>query len=360
MRSTDLLVPARYYARIGEVLARDHIELADLLREMDIPPQALNQPEAMIRFSLVDRLLVRLLEVTGRSEMAFELGKLLTANSHSFVGFGMLNSRTLDQALRFEAQYFRLIMPSFRMRYTSGADFGEMHFTPTVAMSHVCLTFHLEAIGMAALREITDLTGEQRPPCRLMLSIPEPPHASRYQALRDVSVRFAADSLPSVRLRILADPRAHSLAMADANARELAESRCRALVQKVAGTRQFADWVSMTLSEVSEALPSLPELAATLNISPRTLNRYLEREGTSFRELAGRIQHQLACERLSAGSMSVTEVAYSLGFTDTSNFARAFRARAGCSPGAFQHLRAVTADHGAPPKIEPRTSRSLS
>ncbi len=339
MMSVDLMVPARYYARLGELLERHHVALPEVLAELRIPKQLLTQPEAMIRLSDVDRLIHRVVSLTGRMDIGFELGQLLTASAHSFVGFGMLNSQTLDQALRFEAQYFRLIMPSFRMRYTSGADFGEMHFAPTVAMSHLCLSFHLETIGMAALREVSDLTGDRRPPCRLLHSMAEPPHSHRYAALRDVRVQFGMDALPSVRLQIQADPRAHPLAMADANARRVAEDRCRAMVQRVAGGRRFADWVAMTLREVSEGLPSVVELAATLNMSPRTLHRYLEREGVSFRELAGRIQHELARERLCLGTMSVTDVAYSLGFTDSANFARAFRAREGCSPGAYREAQ---------------------
>lgn len=335
MPDSDLQVPARYYSRMSEVLVRDRVDLASVLREVRIAPQALTDPDATLRVSQVDRLVQEVFARTGRTDLAFDVGKLLTASSHSFVGFAMLNSATLDQALRFEAQYFKLVMPSFRMRYTSGPDWGEMHFVPLVAMTHLCLAFHLEAIGMAALREIADLTGDRRPPCRLDLSIPEPPHAKRYaKELRDVRVRFGADATPSVRLRFLEDPRSLRLTMADGHALQVAEARCRAMVQQVAGGGRFADWVAMNLREVAEGLPSLEELAATLNISKRTLNRYLEREGTSYRELSGRIQHELACERLSRG-MSVTEVAYSLGFNDRANFSRAFRARAGKSPGSW-------------------------
>ncbi len=332
----EVPVPARYYARLAEVVARDRIDLASVLRSLRLSPRLFTEPDATILFSKVDLLVRRITEISGRSDLGFELGKLLTASAHSFVGFGMLNSANLDQSLRFEAQYFRLVMPSFRMRYSSGPDFGEMHFTPAIAMSHQGLAFHLEAIGMAALREISDLTGGHRPPCRLDLSIPEPPHLKRYSELRDVHVRFGADTSPSVRLRLMDDPRAYPLAMADANARDIAEKRCRALVKQTAGMRQFSDWVAMTLREVADGVPTLEELAAMLSMSKRTLNRYLEREGTSFRELSGRIQHQLACERLAGGGMSVTEVAYSLGFTDLSNFARAFRAREGHSPREYQ------------------------
>jgi AraC-like DNA-binding protein len=343
MAQPDLLVPARYYGRIAEVLARDRVDLAGILRALRLSPRLFAEPDATIRFSQVDRLLLRVAEASGRSDLAFELGQLLSASAHSFVGFGMLNSDTLDQALRFEAQYFRLVMPSFRMRYSSGPDFGEMQFTPLLAMSHLCLAFHLEAIGMAALREISDLTGDRRPPCRLDLSIPEPLHSRRYAELRDVRVRFGADATPGVRLRLLDNPRGYPLAMADANARRVAEERCRRLVQQAAGVRRFADWVAMTLREVNEGLPSLEELAAMLNLSKRTLNRYLEREGTSYRELSGRIQHQLACERLASGTMSVTEVAYSLGFSDSSNFARAFKAHAGHSPGEYRRRKSIPA-----------------
>ncbi len=354
--ANELMVPGRYYARLAEVLVPYRIDLDQVLRSLRLSPRLLIEADAMIRVSQVDRLLQHLFAATGRTDLAFDLGKLLTASAHSFVGFGMLNSTTLDQALRFEAQYFRLVMPSFRMRYSSGPDYGEMLFTPRTAMSHLSLTFHIEGIAMAALREISDLTGERKPPCRLDLSIAEPPHVDRYhRELRDVSVNFLTDTTPSVRLRLLGDPRSLRLSMADTHAWRLAEARCRAEVQRVADGGRFADWVAMTLREVGEGLPTLEELAATLNISKRTLNRYLEREGTSFRALSGHIQHEIACERLASG-MSVTEVAYSLGFNDRSNFTRAFRARAGHCPS--DHCEAVSRAEAAPRRRRLNATRS--
>lgn len=337
MAKPELLVPARYYARLPQVLARDGVDFAAALRALRLSPRQLEAPEATLRFSQVDRLVQRLVAAGARHDLPFELGGMLSAASHSFVGFGMLNSATLDEALRFEARYFSLVMPSFRMRYGAGPDHAELLFTPVAAMSHVCLAFHLEAIGVAALRELADLCGGSRPPCRLDLSIPEPPHARRYaRELRDVRVRFGVEEIaPGVRLRLLADPRALRPALADGHALKLAEGRCRALVQQAAGRGRFADWVAMSLREAAGAPPSLEELAAMLNLSRRSLNRYLEREGATFRELSNRVRHELARERIAEGR-SVTEVAYSLGYSDRSNFGRAFRARAGHSPGRLR------------------------
>lgn len=336
MASRDVRVPVRYYLRLAEVLANERVDIARLLRELNLPASLLSEPDATLKFSQVERLIESLGQLTGRTDLGFDLGKLLSVSTHSIVGFGMLSSSTIDRAMSFVARYFRLVMPSFRMRYRSDTDVSELHFTPIIAMGHECLAFHLEAIGMAALRDVQDLSGGRAPPCRIHLSIPRPPHAQRYEAVKGVEAEFGTEPLPGVRLRFAADLRTYPLNMADPNALQVAEERCRARVAQVASVRQFGDWVAMTLREVGEGLPSLAEMAAMLNISPRTLNRYLEREGTTFRELSGRIQHELARERLTAGSMSISEVAYSLGFNDPANFTRSFRDREGLSPREYR------------------------
>ena len=340
MQTGEVYVPARYYARLTALLQADGAEVECLLQSSGLSIAQLNEAEAQIRFSRVDHLLQQLPRFTTRTDLPFETGRRLTASAHSFVGFGMLSSATVDEALRFEARYFALVMPSFTMRYSSARDHADLLFTPRIAMSHLCLFFHLEAIALAALREVSDLNGGRLPPCTLHCGYPEPAHVARYhRELGNVAIRFESGAPASVRLRIAEDPRALRMNMADSHALQVAEVRCRALIQRAADGGRFADWVTMTLREVSDALPTLDELAASLNLSRRTINRYLAREGTSFRALAGEIQHQIACERLTAKGMSVTEVAYSLGFSDASNFSRAFRDRAGCSPGQYRKRR---------------------
>ena len=346
MPRRDLRLPVRYYLSLAEVLAKHRVDITQALHNPDLSPTHLTQPDATLKFTQVEKLVAHLNALTKRTDLGLDLGRLLSVSTHSIVGFGMLSSSTVERALSFVSRYFRLVMPSFRMRYRSEADFAEAHFTPIIAMGHECRAFHFEAIGMAVVRDLQDLTGGRTPPCRLQLSIPKPPHAKRYAEVRGLQVEFGTteETVPGVRLRIDADLRSYPLNMADPNALKVAEERCRAQVAQVASDRQFADWVAMTLREVGEGLPALAELAAMLNISPRTLNRYLEREGTTFRELSGRIQHELAKERLTAGAMSITEVAYSLGFGDPANFTRAFRDREGVSPREFCDRQNSSAD----------------
>ncbi len=338
MQHRQLLVPARYYVRLGEILVRHGVDVSALLHELALPEAEPQLADAQMAFSDVDRLVTRAAQISQRSDLGFELGKLLSVSTHSVVGFGMLSSATLDDSLRFVARYFRLVMPSFKLRFIGSADRGEMLFTPVVAMSRACLDFHLETIAIAALRDIDDLTSGRRPACRLTLSIPEPRHVRRYTELRGVTCRFDSETGtgPFVRLEFSENLRALPLLLSDPNALQVAEQRCRALVRQVTEVRQLSEWMVMTIRDMGEGIPALGEMAKMLNLSTRTLNRLLQREGTCYRDLAGNLQFELACERLASRAQSITEIGYSLGFRDSANFTRAFRAKAGCNPSEYR------------------------
>lgn len=365
MQSHDLLVPARYYRRLDEILLRHGVDFRELLRQMSLPVDALDGPDCSLRLSQVERLIAIAERMSGRSDLGFELGGVLTLSAHSFVGFGMLASPTAYDALRFVSRYFALVMPSFRLSIASKPRGEELRFTPAVAMSHQCLAFHLEAIAMAALRDISDLVGRPAP-TRLLFSIKEPKHVERYARLRDVTAFFGVSSEPGITLQFSSDLRDFRLPMQDKNALKVAEQRCQEKLHQARSARGYSDWVSMTLREVGNGGPSLVEMARLLNLSPRTLNRYLQREGSSYRQLAAQAQFELASERLSSSLLSITEIAYSLGFTDLSNFTRAFRQFAGCSPREFRlaaqlnHSASAAVPLGERPAARSRSRRPRS
>jgi AraC-like DNA-binding protein len=69
-------------------------------------------------------------------------------------------------------------------------------------------------------------------------------------------------------------------------------------------------------------------------MSPRTLQRRLGEEGTTFRQVLAGTRLQLAEALLADGDLPVTAVALRLGFSETAAFSRAFRRWTGESPSA--------------------------
>ncbi len=82
---------------------------------------------------------------------------------------------------------------------------------------------------------------------------------------------------------------------------------------------------------------SIHWVARELSISVSTLKRRLSEEGTTFRELRQSFLRERAMLRLLDRSMSVTEVATELGYSDLTNFSHAFKRWTGRSPNEFRH-----------------------
>jgi AraC-like DNA-binding protein len=72
-----------------------------------------------------------------------------------------------------------------------------------------------------------------------------------------------------------------------------------------------------------------------LNRSASTLQRQLQDEGLTYREVLESTRRTLAKEYLTDGKYSLAQIAYMLGFSDQSNFSRAFKRWTSKSPKQF-------------------------
>lgn len=79
----------------------------------------------------------------------------------------------------------------------------------------------------------------------------------------------------------------------------------------------------------------LERSARALGLGPRSLQRRLRTEGTSFRETANRVRFQRAQELIREGRLSLSRIAVDLGYTSPANFSRAFKSMSGLSPRAY-------------------------
>lgn len=284
----------------------------------------------------VEALLAAATRATQRTDLALDLGRALKLTSHSTVSYGILSSPTAGYALRLVARYFGLILPSFRMRYAADTATMQITVEPQWSMSHACLAFHLELVAVAVYREVGELLGGDAPLTQLYLSLDAPPHASRYAELHSLRTHFGWRARPGFRMRWALEVAKRPLALADPTALKLAEQRCLEMVGRARLTGDVAGWVEMMLREASDGVPLQTELAHTLNLSPRTLDRYLKKEGGSYRDLSKRARHAKACKLLADEWRPVTQIGLELGYTDASNFARAFKRESGMSPGAWR------------------------
>ena len=100
------------------------------------------------------------------------------------------------------------------------------------------------------------------------------------------------------------------------------------------------DWKTVFRELLRSALlagrPSLPKIGLALGLHPRTLQRRLRAEGTSYRELLNEVRLELACLQLTEDHSSIARIAERLGYGATAAFTKAFHRWAGVPPSAYR------------------------
>jgi len=76
--------------------------------------------------------------------------------------------------------------------------------------------------------------------------------------------------------------------------------------------------------------------AKKLNMSRHTLYRKLKKEGVSFQSLVEQVRREEAEVHLKDNKISISELAYLLGFSELSAFSRAFKRWTGESPAQYR------------------------
>lgn len=98
----------------------------------------------------------------------------------------------------------------------------------------------------------------------------------------------------------------------------------------------FTDSVFTALQPyIKEHVLTIDNACVLLKITPRTLQRRLKEENTSFRKLKDSLMFSLSCELMAKGH-SLTYIASQLGYANLSHFSRAFKRISGITPKLYK------------------------
>jgi AraC-like DNA-binding protein len=99
----------------------------------------------------------------------------------------------------------------------------------------------------------------------------------------------------------------------------------------------FAAMVRRTIQEnLTGHRPAIEDVARSLHISSRTLQRRLQEGGSSYQRVLDEARHQMARYYLGNSVLELNEAAYLLGYEDAKSFTRAFRNWEGIPPGLWR------------------------
>jgi AraC-like DNA-binding protein len=91
-----------------------------------------------------------------------------------------------------------------------------------------------------------------------------------------------------------------------------------------------------------EGRPRVGWVARKMDLSGRSLQRYLNGQNTTFESVLDRVLTRYSMYLLERGNTPITELALQLGYADPSHFVRAFRRWTGQTPGEFRRSLGIT------------------
>ena len=118
------------------------------------------------------------------------------------------------------------------------------------------------------------------------------------------------------------------------------------LLQRGALSEDICQRVKSFITESIGLEPMTQEAVATrMNMSRSSLQRNLNAEGASFRQLRDEVVYSLGRDALTTTDTSITQIALALGYSETSSFDRAFaRMSGGLTPSQYRQMQVRTDD----------------
>jgi len=325
-------IPAPMGAIMLEVAADFGMTPAQVLAGTAIDEAALSSPDTRIAMRDYARMLANCVSGSGEPAFGLYFGSRISVPATGVLGYALMCCRNVEELLEVLSRYHRLISGSFHISVVNEDQVVCVKLLGGM-MQDAVQPIDCEIFFAAAAASLRQLVGAGEPVFRISLAYPDPGYGELYRRLISGDARFdARENSLSVTRHLLEMP----LQFANPTLLKLYRQQCDEMLAAMNRSAEFTGEVRRFLLSCPGRFPGFEEAAAHLHVSPRTLRRRLDEEGTTYQRILHELRRQLAETYLRDSLLSIAEIAEMLGYTDISNFRRAFISWTGRSPAGYR------------------------
>lgn len=322
---------ASFSEAIARTIGKYQIDSGDMFASLGMDREPYSDPDARIPIANMTQVWSEAERLTGNPCFGFEVGMSLHPTNFHAVGYAWLGSASIREALERLVRYQRLLSTAAEMSFEDMGGYAEYRLHPKELVQ-----MGVDAAMCAVVQICRGVSHDDFRPTEVNMTRSAPP------CVRELADFFACDVVydaPDNALKFSDErldehlPRTNP-AMVQAS-EELAQQYIARMDKNDIVTRARV----LLISQLPNGEPSRKALAEGLHLSERTLARRLSDGGYTFTSLVDEIRNHLAKDYLRQSRFSITDVAFLLGFSDQSNFARAFKRWTDLSPTEFRLAR---------------------
>jgi len=255
---------------------------------------------------------------------AFAIGSHLHLSAYGMYGYALMCSPTMRDFFDFAVRYQPLATPTVRLQWRPEGDVAIWRFSEIYRdmMSSEVRVFLVRQQMKMTFTHIRDTAGADNLPVRALFAIQEDAHAAGDAHALCCPCLYGQDANElHYPLGILEQ----TPELGNRLTRTMMEETCERLIGQSRISSGWSGEVYQLLLSAPSQFPPMSAVAAQLGLQERTLRRRLAAENSSYDAIVDDVRRKLAIEYLQMTRMSVDDVAWKVGFSDSSNLRRAIR-----------------------------------
>ncbi|MHA1530347.1 MAG: AraC family transcriptional regulator [Alphaproteobacteria bacterium] len=303
-----------------------------LLAQAGLDQRSLNADGARIPFDKHAAFFELAAEVTRDNCLGLHFGQTRETRDAGLIGYVGLSSPTLMDAIKNLARYRRVFSDAVEIEIGELEERGRLRWWfhgAAAQRPRQCLEFSAANF----LRAFREMSGRNLAPAGISFTHPRHKDIEEFERFFGCPVSFGGrENVIEMKLSDL-----HvQVTTADNRLLLLLRRYCEDVLSKhAASAPPLVETVERLIVErLTKGEAGLDAAATELGMSPRSLSRKLAELGTSFNAIVASLRKDLARRYLQESDLSLTEIAFLLGYTEISTFSHAFKRWTGITPTA--------------------------
>lgn len=317
---------------IWQALQNEGLNARMIFEQAGVDPKVLSNGDARFESSAMRKLWAGVAEHSNNPCIGIEIGKQWSPVSFHALGYAWLASHSLQDAMQRFCRYAKVVNTQLVTHLSRrGLDYSfsfESQQNWTRDYPQV-----LDAAFVALITMCRLLVGAKFSPLEVRLTVSASASTPMLETALGAPVVCGCDINEMI---VAGSDVERSVPGASLELLRVNEHLLQDYLQRIEAT----DIVQQVERAALELMPSgdatEQKIAATLNMSGRSMQRRLSEEGTNFTHILQATREKMSAHYIRENKLTLSEIAYLLGFSEQANFSRAFKRWYDCSPTEYR------------------------
>lgn len=326
----------RFVVNIADFASRHVNAFDEIIALAGQPLEILCTEESTVDYKTYNRIMERAAELTNDDFFGLHAGENLNMSAAGLIGQITQSSETVLQALQYCCDFANLGCSSLPMIMNQEANTTKVVLIPDIDWaqdSSISLRHTAEGVLAFTVREYQTLTRDKYFPLRITLPWSPPNSIEEYRRILGCEIIF---DQPDIAIVFQNEHVNEKIVTSDYKLLRILVDHAQEKTVDL-GQKKFYNIVKRSIVNlVKPEFPTIEQVASHLNVSVRTLQRKLQEDGHTFKELIEELRKEFALSYLKNPDLTISEIAYLLNYSEASAFNRSFKRWTGQTPKNYR------------------------